>query len=60
MAERAVSGAMTEATSWRRRVGLVLSGGGARGAYEAGVLAHRFEEMTAAVTTRALLRSRNL
>jgi hypothetical protein len=29
----------------RRRVGLVLSAGGARGAYEAGVLAHLFEEI---------------
>jgi NTE family protein len=29
----------------RRRVGLVLSGGGARGAYEAGVLTHIFEEI---------------
>lgn len=29
----------------RRRVGLVLSGGGARGAYEVGVLAHFFEQI---------------
>jgi len=29
----------------RRRVGLVLSGGGARGAYEVGVLAHFFEQV---------------
>jgi NTE family protein len=29
----------------RRRVGLVLSGGGARGAYEVGVLAHFFEKI---------------
>lgn len=29
----------------RRRVGLVLSGGGARGAYEVGVLAHIFEHV---------------
>ena len=36
---------MTEATSRRRRVGLVDSGGRARGAYEAGVLAHLFEEI---------------
>jgi hypothetical protein len=29
----------------RKRIGLVLSGGGARGAYEAGVLAHVLEEI---------------
>jgi NTE family protein len=29
----------------RRRIGLVLSGGGARGAYEVGVLAHIFEHV---------------
>jgi NTE family protein len=33
----------------RRRVGLVLSGGGARGAYEAGVLSHVFEHVLPAL-----------
>jgi NTE family protein len=32
-----------------RRIGLVLSGGGARGAYEAGVLSHLFEEVLPAL-----------
>lgn len=32
-------------TDGRKRIGLVLSGGGARGAYEAGVLAHVLEEI---------------
>ena len=36
---------MSETRSRRRKVALVLSGGGARGAYEAGVLSHFFEEI---------------
>ncbi len=40
---RGTAAPMTEPT--RSRTGLVLSGGGARGAYEAGVLAHVFEHV---------------